>query len=94
MAASFSRQHETEADSTGLQITALACYDTKRGANIFAKLAKFPGSRQATQWNDTHPASPERFVALQAASENINWRHHLHCYPLLRNLERIGIKLY
>lgn len=79
---------------TGLQIVALACYDTRRGANVFSKLATIPGSRQKTQWNDTHPSSNERLVALQAASANVNWRQHMHCYPLLRNLELIGIRFY
>jgi hypothetical protein len=34
----------------GIQIVALACYDTKKGSNIFNKLAKLPGSHTSTHW--------------------------------------------
>lgn len=79
---------------TGLQIAAHACYDTSKGSRIFEKLSMVPGSRKSTQWDDTHPSSPERLQIMLEASKTVNWRSHGHCNTLVRNLESIGIKFW
>uniref|UniRef100_A0A7S1UWR7 Peptidase M48 domain-containing protein n=2 Tax=Grammatophora oceanica TaxID=210454 RepID=A0A7S1UWR7_9STRA len=38
LSASYSREHEREADALGLQLAARACFDTKKGAIVFQKL--------------------------------------------------------
>ena len=57
--ASFSREHEFEADELGLLLTSLACFDIKAGAHVHEKLAELSHHR-ATHLNDTHPSSVER----------------------------------
>lgn len=59
LAASFSRQHEWEADELGLLLTSLACFDIKAGAHVHEKLSELAHHHQ-TQLHDTHPSSMER----------------------------------
>lgn len=59
ISASYSRQHEHDADELGLLLTSLSCYDINSGASLHKKLASFT-HRHNTGWLDTHPASIER----------------------------------
>jgi len=63
VAASFSRQHESDADELGLLLTSLACFDIKAGANVHEKLSHFSGDH-STKLTDTHPSSMERKIVL------------------------------
>jgi len=63
LTASYSRQHETEADELGLLLTSLACFDVKAGSSLHEKLSQMK-AKQHTDLLDTHPASPERQVHL------------------------------
>ena len=70
MTASYSRETEVEADITGLQIAARACYETRGAGKIFAKFAAYKGNDgTATSWHDSHPSDASREKYLQEASE-------------------------
>jgi Zn-dependent protease with chaperone function len=70
--ASFSRDHELEADELGLKIAAMACYNTKRGSYVMKKMhdeaIKLAG--EPTHYSnlltmlDTHPPSLDRYNKL------------------------------
>lgn len=70
-ARAFSQAFEAEADYAGLYITARAGYDVTQAANFWRRMAaEHPGSIKAN-FLATHPSSPERFVALENAAEEI-----------------------
>ena len=69
--ASHSRDHEDEADLTGLKIAASACFDATRGADFMAKLADHSGHAPAT-WLATHPSSDDRVTRLVALAATIH----------------------
>jgi len=56
----YSRETEEEADALGIEIAALACYDTQKAANIFYKFDEIEGHKPV-QWNSTHPSSDSRY---------------------------------
>ncbi len=74
-----SRACEHEADTLGQQIAARACFDTKRGAEVFKKLGdyeeKITGGKMRNSWNNTHPDSHERHAILVSASVDVNKEH-------------------
>jgi hypothetical protein len=74
-----SRACEHEADTLGQQIAARACFDTKRGAEVFKKLGdyeeKITGKKIRSSWNSTHPASHERHAILVSTSTEVNKEH-------------------
>jgi Zn-dependent protease with chaperone function len=69
--ATHSRGNEEEADKTGIQILAKACFDTVKGSNIFVKLAQLSKDRESS-WTDTHPSSDLRAKYLLEATELYN----------------------
>lgn len=70
LSASFSRHSETEADITGVQISARACFETRNAGKVFMKFAEYRGSDgTSTSWMDTHPADANREAYLQEASK-------------------------
>jgi Zn-dependent protease with chaperone function len=76
-AAAHSRDHEREADELGIQLAAMACFNTKRAAKVFAKLHENEtgGGTQAPKmirFVDTHPSSADRYRQLVLASETEN----------------------
>jgi len=75
----YSREFEEEADLTGIEICALACFDTKNACQVFGRLNGDGGDNSATEWNSTHPSSSRRMLYLQEAS-------------LLHNPEAHGVK--
>ena len=93
-----SREHEEEADITGLKIAALACYNTHVGPDIFGKLAKLggrDGEDVVAGWTDTHPLPMERLKNLKERSNIINCDNVGHCHGFLeRYMEarRLGLK--
>merc|ERR1719148_145426 len=63
-----SREHELEADATGLRITARALYDPGETAGFFDRLLEFSeatGSSPRSSWRSTHPKHEQRIQALQ-----------------------------
>ena len=56
----YSRDCETEADELGVAIASTACYDVKRGANLFAKLGELETGENEVLWFRTHPKSSDR----------------------------------
>mmetsp|Transcript_24079 Transcript_24079/g.23147 ORF Transcript_24079/g.23147 Transcript_24079/m.23147 type:complete len:426 (+) Transcript_24079:96-1373(+) len=94
ISASYSRQHEEEADSLGIQIAAVACFDTKKGSQIFEKLAEIEKSRTSlfsgSNWNLTHPPSDERHIKMLLESDTHN-RVQYGCSFYLDALRKIGL---
>jgi hypothetical protein len=68
-AGAYSQEFEAEADYVGLYVMARAGYRIDDAANFWRRMAiSSPGSITMTS---DHPATPERFVALQAAVKEI-----------------------
>lgn len=69
-AGAYSQEFEAEADYVGLYVLARAGYRIDDAANFWRRMAiSSPGAITMT---GDHPATPERFVALQAAVKEIN----------------------
>ena len=69
--ASHSRDHEDEADRTGLRIAASACFDARHAASFMGKLADH-GGRGPASWLATHPSSDDRQARLAALARDIH----------------------
>lgn len=69
--ASHSRDHEDEADLTGLRIAASACFDARHAASFMSKLADH-GGRGPASWLATHPSSDDRQARLAALARDIH----------------------
>lgn len=70
LSAAYSRDTETEADITGVQIAARACFETREAGKVFLKFADFKGHDGSTNsWNNTHPADKDREAYLREASK-------------------------
>jgi predicted Zn-dependent protease len=76
LAASHSRHNEEMADELGIEITAMACFDTSKGINIFKKFGELRSETEedhsSAAWNDSHPASFDRYYALRARSKEFD----------------------
>lgn len=72
--ASYSRENETEADTTGLIIAAIGCFNTKEAVQIFRKFHIMESDREAqlVHWHDSHPLSIDRLHHLHHMSETHN----------------------
>lgn len=79
--AAFSRELETQADQTGLEIAAKACFETRGAGNVFLKFAEYRGvDGTKSGWTDSHPADAERVEYLRKASQEHNPEvHETHC---------------
>ena len=94
--ASFSREHESEADELGLTLAAMACYDTKKGAHVMKKmhdhqvgLAGEPSKNShLLHLLDTHPPSMDRYekILKQSETENAGKYSHDHCASVQRRM--------
>ena len=69
----YSRESERQADSFGIKLAAMACYDTKRGIGVFKKMQALdpPGVSFLTIELD-HPPTEERYNWLVEASKEEN----------------------
>lgn len=91
MLAANSREHECEADVTGLKVAALSCFNTHSGPGVFKKLAKLSGrdSEDATpHWSDTHPMPLDREKTLIEQSKHINCDKVRHCHGFLERFKQ------
>jgi len=68
-----SREHEREADATGLSIMARACFRLDASHVFMRKLhaGGAEGEKAHAAWFDTHPSGPERVAALEAQAKSI-----------------------
>lgn len=89
LGASYSREHEREADELGIKLTAMACYDTKEASRVFHKmhlqnvesgLEASSGRVGLLSFFDTHPPSDERFQSLLEVRCNDFERSLLWCF--------------
>lgn len=68
----FSPEFEAEADYVGLYVLAIAGEDYSRAPDFWRRMAALhPGSIERAHAT-THPATPERFIALEATVKEIN----------------------
>ena len=72
----FSRENENQADEFGIEVSARACFDTKRGAYVFQKMHQKsmenklnPQRNSFSQYFSSHPTSKERYEFLFERSE-------------------------
>jgi len=94
--ASFSREHETQADELGLKLAAMACYDTKSGTEVMKKMNDYQEQVMGTtaknsnllQLLDSHPPSLARYEKMKEESktENPDKYGHTHCANLQRKM--------
>ena len=88
--AAHSRAHETEADELGCKLTAMACFDTKRGSNAFLKMHQHDVKHGADSKDlmSSHPPSLERYEHLQELNAEENCARYPHCSNLKTQLGR------
>lgn len=94
LVASFSRDHELEADELGLKIAAMACYDTKRGAYVMQKMhdhgIKLAGEQtrysNLLQMVDTHPPTIERYEKILEQSKTENPDKYERCAAIHKRM--------
>lgn len=81
LGASYSREHEREADEMGIKLTAMACYNTREASLVFHKMhihdieSGIQNASNKAGWGsffDSHPPSDERFRSLLQESNNEN----------------------
>ncbi len=60
----FSRGHETDADTVGLDIVARAGFDPRAGVTLWKKMAALNKS-DPPQWMSTHPAGKNRIAQIE-----------------------------
>jgi predicted Zn-dependent protease len=73
--AAHSREDEHEADELGIQLAAMACFDTRKAASMFRNLdekAGVPNGTRLLSFADTHPSSSDRYEKLILASTTEN----------------------
>ena len=74
--AAHSRDHEHEADEMGIQLAAMACFDTEKAAAVFRKMHEEnmgpPSGKRLLSFADTHPSSADRYEKLILASTTEN----------------------
>lgn len=68
---SYSKEHEREADYVGAYLLDHANYDLAQARNLYAELGQL-SKRSTTSMFDTHPASPDRLAAFDAARREID----------------------
>jgi predicted Zn-dependent protease len=75
--ATYSRQHELEADRLGQQLTAAAGYDPLALAAILDRLEEeaelLTGTKRRASFLDTHPTTPRRVGEISSRAATIQW---------------------
>lgn len=85
----YSRESEGAADEMGIRLAAMGCYDTKKGIEVFRKMAQMdpPGMKLLTMELD-HPSTEGRYEKLAEMSKDENVRKYedTTCRDLRRHL--------
>lgn len=84
--AAFSKGFEFEADYAGLYIAARAGYDITSAPNFFRRMAAEHPKSMEKSFSASHPSSPERFVAMEKAVQEIKEKEQLG-KPLIPDLK-------
>lgn len=71
----FSREHETEADEIGLELVAMAGYDTDAGPRVWEKMNAADGTQPA-EILSTHPSNDSRIADLTRLSWLLKQKYH------------------
>ncbi|HLA75776.1 MAG TPA: M48 family metallopeptidase [Gammaproteobacteria bacterium] len=71
-ASSYSQEFETEADYVGLYMMALAGYEISDAPKFWRRMAALSPDSIKNSHSATHPATPQRFLALENAVKEIN----------------------
>lgn len=90
MLAAFSREHESDADELGCQLAARACFDTKKGSQVFLRMHEYDveHGQEIRGIMSSHPSSIERYAQLMKQSEDENPAKHSSCHRLQHHVAR------
>lgn len=66
-----SRQHETEADTMGLELAARAGYNPRAAMSVWEKMAAESGGAGGTEFLSTHPSDATRIASLTAMQPRV-----------------------
>ena len=76
LTARYSREQEKEADKMGIQLAAMACFDTFKAADVFRRINEqsiaVPDQHNLSVFADSHPPSRERYENMVKMSETQN----------------------
>lgn len=88
--AAHSRSSETEADELGCQLAAMACFDTKKGAEAFLKMHQYDENQGGYKDDlmSSHPAPEGRYEFVKKLSDDENLLKYSYCNTLGRRLRR------
>jgi membrane-associated protease RseP (regulator of RpoE activity) len=89
VAAPYSKDFEKEADYVGLYLAARAGYDISEAANFWRRMAVEHPSSIERSYSNTHPTTPERFVAIERTIKEINEKKQLGM-PLIPDTKMPG----
>lgn len=70
-AQAYSKEFEAEADYVGLYIMSLSGLEIDNAANFWRRMAAEKPSMINNSYSDTHPSSPERFIAIENIVQEI-----------------------
>ena len=62
----FSRRHESEADTIGLDLMAQAGFDPRESVTLWENMQQASGGGKPPAWMSTHPSEGQRIEGLQA----------------------------
>lgn len=65
----FSRSHESEADTIGLDLMAQAGFDPEASVVLWRNMAAASGGQAPPEWTSTHPSNESRIANLQSHME-------------------------
>lgn len=85
-ASAYSQEFEFEADYVGMYMSARAGFEIENAANIWRRMAATNPSGIQKSGKRSHPSSPERFVALEKTTDEINAKRAANL-PLLPEME-------
>lgn len=90
LVAAHSRSHETEADELGCQLAAMACFDTKKGGKVYARMHQYEQANGGPG-NDimsSHPSSEGRYAFVEKLAEDENFSKYSPCTTMSKRLQR------
>lgn len=98
--ASFSRDHENEADELGLRIAQRACFHGEHGVEVMKKLADLQKLHEDTKdyhkttMFDDHPASIERYEHLLELYKQLPEEEKNRCKPIFQSMQEAAPTLW